>query len=127
VPSVEVDGWTLVSAEERHRSHPDTFKIPSREDREGLAPGQAAKLLFDIETRSDGRVIDRGVDRMWVIVKSRSQSGYIGVLDSDPGIAEGLRLQRGDEIAFRPEHVLQIDTPPRDYVLEHYGPRFFEP
>jgi hypothetical protein len=63
------DGWELISAEDRNVAAPETFHIPAREKRESLAPGDAAKLLFDIETREEGRVVDRGVDRMWVIVR----------------------------------------------------------
>src|SRR5262249_48669827 len=93
-----LDGWALISAEDLNASHPDTFQIPEREKRESLAPGDAAKLLFDIETREEGRVVDRGVDRMWVIVKGRTEGAFIGVLDNDPGIAENLRLREGDNI-----------------------------
>jgi hypothetical protein len=119
-------GWTLVSAEDRHAAHPGTFEIPPREIREALEPGQAAKLLFDIEIRKGGRVVDRGVDRMWVIVRARTGGRYVGVLDSDPGLAEGLRLRPGDEILFGPEHVVETDNPPRSYVLGKLGPGFFD-
>ena len=124
--TIENDGWTLMSAEDRQAQHPDTFHIPSREKRESLARGDAAKLLFDIETREGARVIDRGVDRMWVIVKGRRGDDYLGVLDSDPGIAEGLNLRPGQLISFRPEHVTEIDRPPRQYVEKKYGATFFE-
>jgi hypothetical protein len=120
------DGWELISAEDRNATHPDTFQIPAREKRESLAPGDAAKLLFDIETREEGRVVDRGVDRMWVIIKSRTEGGYIGVLDSNPGTAENLRLQEGDNITFGPEHITEIGSPPRDYVIKKYGASFFD-
>ena len=93
--------------------------------RERLAPGDGAKLLFDIETREGGRVVDRGVDRMWVIVKARTEFGYVGVLDNDPGTAENLRLREGDRITFGPEHVADIATPPREYVIKKYGASFF--
>jgi hypothetical protein len=117
--------WELVSAEERNAAHPRTFKIPTREQRETLAPGDGVKLLFDIETREDGRIVDRGVDRMWVIVKAQTKGGYIGVLDDDPGSAENLRLREGDVITFGPEHIADIDTPPREYVIKKYGASFF--
>ena len=119
------DGWKLVSAEDRNAEHPNTFQIPARDKRESLAPGDAAKLLFDIESREEGRVLDRGVDRMWVIVKTRTERGYIGVLDNDPGTAENLRLREGDSITFGPEHVAEIGTPPRQYVIKKYGASFF--
>jgi hypothetical protein len=124
--TIENDGWTLISAEDRHAQHPDTFHIPSREARESLVRGDAAKLLFDIETRDGTRVIDRGVDRLWVIVKGRTGGDYIGVLDSDPGFAEGLNLHTGQLITFRPEHIAEIDRPPRQYLEQKYGAAFFE-
>jgi uncharacterized protein YegJ (DUF2314 family) len=123
---IAVDGWELISAEDRTVGHPETFQIPAREKRESLAPGDAAKLLFDIETREEGRVVDRGVDRMWVIVKARTERGYIGVLDSDPGAAENLRLREGDSVTFGPEHIADIATPPRQYVIKKYGASFFD-
>ena len=125
-PSIEKDGWILVSAEQRNAAAPTTFEIPSRAARESLQPGDSAKLLFDIETRSGDCVVDRGVDRMWVIVKRREREGYVGVLDNDPGLAEGLLLRPGMEIVFGPEHVASIERPPAGYVLEKYGPDFFE-
>jgi hypothetical protein len=92
--------------------------------RRSLSPGDAAKLLFDIEARENG-IIDRGVHRMWVIVKARTESGYLGILDSDPGFAENLTLRPGDPIIFGPEHVIDTGRPPRDYIIEKYGASFF--
>jgi len=123
--TIEKDGWTLISAEDQHAAHRDTFQIPTREERESLSQGDGVKLLFDIETREGGRAIDRGVDRLWVIVKRRTGLDYLGVLDSDPGTAEGLNLHEGDAITFRPEHVAAIDRPSREYILKKYGSAFF--
>jgi hypothetical protein len=123
-PSLEADGWTLVSAEERHTAHPATFQIPSKAEREALGPGTAAKLLFHIETTATGQVIDRGVDRMWVIVTAVTPEGYVGVLDNDPGESEGLNLREGDLVLFGPEHVAAIDHPSKDYVVGKYGRSF---
>jgi hypothetical protein len=123
--TIAEDGWTLASAEMRHAEHPDSFLIPERNERDTLAPGDAAKLLFDIETREAGRVTDRGVDRMWVIVKRRVGDSYVGVLESDPGVTEGLTLRPGVEVLFRAEHVSDIDHPPRSYVVDKYGAEFF--
>jgi hypothetical protein len=120
-PTLEADGWVLVSAEERHAAHPGTFQIPPRSDRDALVRGVAAKLLFHIETKDAGSVIDRGIDRMWVIVMTVTPEGYLGVLDNDPGYAEGLNLRAGDIIAFGPEHVAAIDHPPMGYAVRKYG------
>jgi hypothetical protein len=122
----EKDGWTLISAEARQDAHPDTFQIPSREARETLTQGDGVKLLFDIETREGDRVTDRGVDRLWVIVKRRTGLNYLGVLDSDPGSAEGLNLHVGDVITFGPEHVAEIDRPLREYIEKKHGVTFFD-
>jgi hypothetical protein len=124
--SIEREGWVLVSAEERHAANPETFLIPSVEKRAALVPGDAAHLLFDIQTLEAGKILDRGVDRMWVIVKSRVGDRYLGVLDSDPGRADGLLLEPGDEIVFGPEHVAKLDRPPREFVIEKYGKAFFD-
>ena len=70
--------------------------------------------------------MDRGVDRMWVIVKSRTEGGYTGVLDSNPGTAENLRMQEGDYITFGPEHITKIGSPLRDYVTRKHGESFFD-
>jgi hypothetical protein len=124
--TIEENGWVLLSAEEHAAAAPNTFLIPPRSTRESLSPGDGAKLLFDIETREGGRIIDRGVHRMWVIVKSRTAEGYIGVLDNDPGAAWNLTLREGDSVFFAPEHVASIGQPPRDYIVEKYGAQFFE-
>lgn len=123
---IERDGWALLSAEERQAHHPDTFRIPPRRERDTLSPGDAVQLLFDIETKDGERVVDRGVDRMWVIVKRRVENLYTGVLDSDPGCADGLSLREGVEVVFSAEHVIAISRPPEGYVLDKYGPAFFD-
>jgi hypothetical protein len=124
MPSIETDSWALLSAEKLHSEHPTTFAIPSRQAREALRRGDAAKLLFDIETKENGEVVDRGVDRMWVVVTRCADGRYEGVLDNDPGAADGLTLQRGALISFLPEDVADIDRPPDEYLRERFGTAF---
>jgi len=121
----EKSGWALVSATARKKTFPDSFEIPSLEKRSSLKRGDAAQLLFDIETKEAGVVVDRGVDRMWVIVVDVLPDGYRGVLDSDPGVAENLRLLRGDLIEFGADHICKIDTPPEAFLKSEYG-RYFQ-
>jgi hypothetical protein len=125
-PTIPKNGWTLVSAEERALSYPGTFQLPPLAVRRSLSTGDAAKLLFDIETKENGCIIDRGVDRMWVIIKARTETGYLGILDCDPGAAENLTLRPGDPIVFGSEHVIEAGRPPHDYIVEKYGASFFE-
>ena len=124
--SIEKDGWTLESAEARHARYPETFEIPRRTERESLTPGDGVQLLFELEERDTGKVIGRGIDRLWVIVKRRAGALYVGVLDSDPGVSPQLTLRPGTEILFGPEHVIAISRPPDDYLNERFGPSFFE-
>lgn len=125
--TIEQDGWALISAEARHLESPGTFEIPSAEARTALRRGDAAKLLFDIETREHGAVVDRGVDRMWVIVTAVDGPLYVGVLENDPGVADGLELRPGCEVLFRAEHICSIDRPPDDYLLARFGAGFLDP
>jgi len=124
--TIEESGWALVSAEQRATAALETFRIPSRAMRELLSPGDGAKLLFDIETKEGGRIVDRGVHRMWVIVKAKTEEGYIGALDNDPGVAENSRLHERDLVAIGPEQVADIGRPPYDYIVEKYGASYFE-
>jgi uncharacterized protein YegJ (DUF2314 family) len=93
--------YTLDDGEEVNRECPDTFWIPPRDERENLLPGELVKLIFRI-TLGD----EQHVERMWVIVKERKANGYIGVLDNDPYCTTELRS--GEQIEFRPEHVIQV-------------------
>src|SRR4029450_2470717 len=87
LPRIDTDSWELRSAEESHRLNPDTFSIPPREAREGLRRGQAARLIFDIETDDGGRMVVGG-ERMWVIVADKQGDTYIGILDNQPATVE---------------------------------------
>jgi hypothetical protein len=124
-PTIENNGWTLILAEQLQNANPNSFIIPSLEEREKLSLGDAAKLLFDIETREYDHIIDRGVDRMWVIVKERINGKYQGYLDNNPGQADGLELHEKDLISFGPEHIIDIEKPPHDYLVKKYGNLLF--
>ena len=99
-PDPEATGWYLESAEERHRTHPESFFIPSREEREGLGEGRSVQLLF----RSTDP--EPHTERMWVTVESGDRSGYAGTLQNRPERLGG--LAPGDPVAFDPEHVATI-------------------
>ena len=119
---MNADGWKLESAEARHAANPDAFWIPPRAQREGLQPGDGAKLLFRIASAGSP-----GVERMWVIVRRRMVDGYVGVLDSTPTTTDAASsLVRGRMVVFAPEHVADISVPTREYVIAHYGDGFFD-
>jgi uncharacterized protein YegJ (DUF2314 family) len=102
--SVEVApgvSFTLEDGEERHRQDPDTFQIPPKEMREKLRPNQIVKLMFNIS--ADG---DTQVERMWVIVKSKDDKGYIGELNNQPATTD--KMRPGLKVRFQPRHVISI-------------------
>lgn len=124
MPSRELDFWELRSAEQNHAVHPDTFWIPSIDERKNLQVGQAAKLIFDIESEDqEGNIHVQG-ERMWVIVSEIINDEYIGILASKPTSfdpADEVYLCYGVEIPFKPEHVIDIANPPEDYVKWQLG------
>jgi hypothetical protein len=125
--SIERDAWQLQSGEARHAESPETFWIPPRHERESLRVGAGVKLLFEIEAEGE-QGCERGVERMWVIIKRRLAGLYVGVLDSQPATVkpDPRFLTRGSEVVFGPEHIIDISEPSREYIEEHYGAGFFE-
>lgn len=96
----DVACW-LEDAEERNKQHPDTFPIPTLDDRNSLEKGQIVKLMFAINTNGEIQV-----ERMWVIVKNIEGTRYSGILDNDPYSTDSFGA--GTHVQFGPEHVIQI-------------------
>lgn len=108
-PDIERDGWCLDDGEERQREAPNKFWVPSADEREGLQPGDYAKLIFRISV-DDGEA-PVSVERMWVVVRERIPGGYLGTLDNDPdAIEENDELWSGIELPFSPRHVIDIQS-----------------
>ena len=102
-PDFEQDGWVLEDGEERHRATPGTFPIPPLELREGLQRGDYVKLIFRIAVEED----EDAYERMWVIVTSRIENGYLGILNNEPSlIAENADFWLGSELPFNARHVI---------------------
>ncbi len=101
-PDLERDGWCLDDGEERHRAAPKTFQIPDEDIRRGLIPGEFAQLIFRILVDPDDED-PYAVERMWVIVRERTATGYMGVLNNNPAtITENDFLWVGTELPFEP-------------------------
>jgi len=106
-PDFQLDGWCLDDGEEYHRASPDTFWIPDSHEREGLQPGDLAKLIFRISVDDENEPV--AVERMWVLVRERIDGGYLGVLDNDPyAVAQNDELWSGVELPFSARHVIDI-------------------
>ena len=121
--SLKRDSWELESGEERHAQAPETFWIPPRGQRDNLRPGQAAKLLFQIDGKAIDGDGDFGVERMWVVVLGRVGAYYRAVLDSQPSTIGAGYLDEGTELLFEAKHVVAIAEPPKEYVLAKYADR----
>jgi hypothetical protein len=116
----EDDGWQLRNGEESNNAHPDTFWIPPLEERSRLKVGDAAKVIIEIEFEDEnGKVCVEG-ERGYIIISEVVGDKYIGILDFQPlCIArdqDEVYLCFGAEIPFGPEHVIDIDRPPENYI-----------
>ncbi len=100
--------WVLLDAVEQHAAHPRSFFIPDAEAREGLQPGEYAKLVFQLVDHPDD---GPGAERMWVVVTDRAPGGYVGRLENEPMFITD--LVAGARVEFEPRHVIQVpdDTP----------------
>jgi len=119
LPSLERDFWELASGEELHAQHPETFHLPTRENRDNLKRGDAAKLIFIIEGIEENGSTDQAGERIFVIVAEKVGDCYIGILDDQPALIEvtdETYLRFGAEIPFLAEHVIEIAEPPPKYV-----------
>jgi uncharacterized protein YegJ (DUF2314 family) len=122
-PDFQADGWCLDDGEAYHAAAPETFWVPDRELREGLEPGDFAKLIFrmNVDDPDDGIA----VERMWVLVREQVSGGYLGVLDNEPdGIAENDELWLGTELPFSAKHVINIqEKDEQSIALAREAPR----
>jgi Uncharacterized protein conserved in bacteria (DUF2314) len=117
LPTLEIDGWGLESAEERHAAAPASFDIPSREERAAVPVGRRVKLLFLFMNQEEGRpIID--CERMWVTVTSANDGQYTGRLESSP--ASSSVLSPGDVVTFGPEHIATVLIPKTDPTHPEY-------
>jgi hypothetical protein len=93
--------WRLGSGVERNLAYPETFEIPSQEEKLSIEPGAVVKLMFEMK--------DGWAERMWVKVSSVGKRHLTGTLVNWPvGIP---RLAPGDAIKFKSDHVIDIDWP----------------
>jgi hypothetical protein len=117
-PDLEKDAWCLLDGEQRHREAPETFEIPDLALRKILQLGDFAKLMFKIAVEDEEKV-----ERMWVIIRERTSSGYIGMLDNTPSyIPENDRLWVGTEVPFEYRHIIAVDHGDEKSIAEAKAP-----
>jgi hypothetical protein len=91
----------LIDVEKRHADNPDTFEIPSREERESLRVWDFARLIFAPGERIWVEVVKVGAEG----VMKPGFAAYIGAIRNRP-IA--VTLQYGDWIGFDPRHICEV-------------------
>lgn len=99
--------WILVDAVEHAAANPRSFFIPDAHEREGLQPGDVAKLLFAVGAPAPDEVAIAG-ERMWVEVTDRAPGGYVGRLTNVPVLVTD--LAQGARVEFEPRHVIQVPS-----------------
>ena len=97
-------GCTLMNGVERNRAHPDTFQIPSQDEREALQAGAFAKIGIEMP--------DGSGERFWVKLEGRVEDGatvqYRGAISNDLVHTRDHGMKDADMIEFGAEHVLQV-------------------
>ena len=122
-PIGEGPGWWIEDGERVNAAYPRSFFIPPREHRADVRPGEIANLSFGEgdrpadgmrPTKLTGEAVGGAVERLWVEVDEIMPDGsYRGRVESDPEILTAV-LQRGDAVAFGPQHVIALDYSPQE-------------
>ena len=89
--------YTLVDGVERNETHPDTFWIPSKEDKNSLTIGNMVKLGF-LDKDGIG-------ERMWVLITQKDEDSFKGTLANHPVF---LKLDYDDEVSFKSKHIIDF-------------------
>lgn len=96
--------WHLASGVERNRKYPETFWIPSVDEKRAIGPGASVKLMFEMN--------DGWGERMWVDVVSVKKRRLVGELRNCPvGIP---RLDPGRTVKFKLDDIIDIQWIPED-------------
>ncbi|HMG44894.1 MAG TPA: DUF2314 domain-containing protein [Acidimicrobiales bacterium] len=84
-----------------NQRYPDSFSIPSEEEKDYVLAGDWVKICFTVGWP------DEWGERMWVKVEKVGRQKMVGTLANQPiGFP---RLDYGDTITFRREHIIDID------------------
>jgi len=110
LPTIELDGYEIVSGIASSETSPDTFKIPDHDRIARISEGDFVKLNFLISLTN--KIDNVEGERMWVKVAEIRGPYLIGTLANKPIDAwdnENAPLDYGSEVAFLPEHICDVD------------------
>ena len=91
--------FTLIDGVARNAENPDTFAIPSLEERKSVQAGDYVKLGFECEDE------ELGGERMWVEVTTTGEK-LTGTVGNDPIVIPELKF--GDEVRFEHRHIIGL-------------------
>lgn len=92
--------YTLIDGVLRNYENPDTFEIPTLEERQGALEGDLVKVGFECKGE------DMGGERMWVEIDTAENGHYTGTIANHPFVIPNLRF--GDEVTFSSKHIISI-------------------
>jgi hypothetical protein len=111
LPTVEFDGWGLRSGVASAEIYPETFHIPTDEQRANVRPGDFVKLQFEVaaEAENDPEETEMWGERMWVLLKGTIGPYLWGTLNNVPSFGDSHPdLKVDSEVIFLPEHIIDI-------------------
>ncbi|UQZ32205.1 DUF2185 domain-containing protein [Paenibacillus sp. PK3_47] len=96
--------WTLEDVEAASRLYPESFFIPSEQERNAQQIGKMVRLHFVISNPAEG---EPRAERMWVEITGQDPMSrrYTGILTNAPASLKTLHL--GDTVEFEPRHIAQ--------------------
>jgi len=127
--TLEIDGFYLNSGVVSAELYPDTFIIPSEDERQSVKPTDLVKLSFELqqlifEEDEDSAEPEVAGERMWVEVTGQIGPYFVGRLRNQPAsyafvnsddeedvhIEKEAPLTFDSEVTFLPEHIISIQT-----------------
>jgi hypothetical protein len=99
---VKVKSWKLENVEKTSLANPNTFFIPSAEERKSKNIGDQVRLHFVLKEPDEEAP---RTERMWVKITETLSNGYKGVLINQPLYITDLNM--GDKIEFQSNNIAQ--------------------
>ena len=108
--TLDEDVWCIDDGEVANRANPDSYEIPSSDERSSIMVGMIVKIRFYIRVEDEAGDIEDCGERMWVEVTRVLDSWYHGRLDNQPSCTDG--ISPGMPVWFQPRHIIAIYREP---------------
>jgi uncharacterized protein YegJ (DUF2314 family) len=93
--------YTLIDGIQRNKENPNTFYIPSEDEKSLVDIGMLCKLGFETLDKEE----ELGGERMWVEVIKKTEDGFVGTLRNVPLFMD---LEFGQEVEFQSKNIIDI-------------------